>query len=634
MTAVANGVATLMATAGQASGTASVTVVQTPAKLDVASGNEQEARLGTQLPEPLVVRVLEQTGGVIPGVVVTFGPADERSGSADPTEVTTGANGTASTSWTLGDARRQAMVATAGELTVRLEATATADPPIPDYAIAGELEASRFDPLDTETLEISAHIANLGDGRSTGPFTVGLTVDGVHTGVVQADPIEPDDTATVTITAGPFEAGERSIGVVIDPELEFEEWDEENNQGEASVVVRQQQVIALDDSVTLGGAAGSVHLFRVEVEEQLNQTLTVRLDGPGGDGDIFVDFNVHRPSSIVAERTRRRCYSWNLGTGEICQFYPVREGTYYILVHAFSAFGDATLRVTTAEPPAEPFDLEVVMVDQGTASQNAVITHVAQRYESMIGLGEFDGTLTLPADACAPGMPALTSQAIDDVSIYVMIGELDGVGNAVAMSGTCVLRTGDNGNWIGMPALGTIVLDEADIGQLESDGVLEAVVTREMARALGFGLDTWTRHGFLQNPSLPEEPDADTRMNAALVVAAFNAAGGQGYMGAKVPLESGAIPGISDVHWRESVFGDEIMTPYLTGDSHPLSRITLEALYEVGYELDVMMADPFTLPGAGGVMASRRLKRYPGIGLAAYRGPIPVELVKGVVKKE
>ena len=101
VTAVANGMATLTATAGQASATASVTVVQTPAKLDIASGNEQEARLGTQLPEPLVVRVLEQTGGVIPGVVVTFGPADERSGSADPAEVTTGANGTASTSWTL-----------------------------------------------------------------------------------------------------------------------------------------------------------------------------------------------------------------------------------------------------------------------------------------------------------------------------------------------------------------------------------------------------------------------------------------------------------------------------------------------------------------------------------------------------
>ena len=149
-----------------------------------------------------------------------------------------------------------------------------------------------------------------------------------------------------------------------------------------------------------------------------------------------------------------------------------------------------------------------------------------------------------------------------------------------------------------MPLLGAIVLDEADIATLEADGVLEAVVTREMARALGFSRTAWNAHGFLQNPSLPEEPDADTHMNAPLVVAAFNAAGGEGYAGAKVPLENGAMEGISDAYWRASVFGNEVMTPYVTGDSQPLSRITLEALYEVGYELDVTMADPFTLAGA------------------------------------
>lgn len=231
-------------------------------------------------------------------------------------------------------------------------------------------------------------------------------------------------------------------------------------------------------------------------------------------------------------------------------------------------------------------------------------------------------------------MPELVAQGIDDISIYVMIGPLDGEGNAVAMSGACVPRGGANG-WVGMPALGTIVLDEADIAQLESDGVFEAVVTREMARAMGFDPGIWSLHGFLRNPSLPESPDADTHMNAPLVVAAFDAAGGEGYSGAKAPLESGAMPGISDVHWRESVFGDEVMTPYVTGDSQPLSRITLEALYEVGYELDVMMADPFTLAVARSA-GPRGPKRYYGIDLAAYRGPGPVATMttraKGVVK--
>ena len=136
VTAVANGMGALTATSGQASDTASVTVVQTPTRLDVVSGNDQEALLGTALAEPLVVRVTEQTGGVIPGVTVTFAPADEGSGSASPSEVTTGPDGTVSTIWTLGQSRRQRMVVTVGELTTSFRAAATADPPMPDYSSA------------------------------------------------------------------------------------------------------------------------------------------------------------------------------------------------------------------------------------------------------------------------------------------------------------------------------------------------------------------------------------------------------------------------------------------------------------------------------------------------------------------
>ena len=454
--------------------------------------------------------------------------------------------------------------------------------------IVGELEASRFDPLDSETVEISAHITNLGDGPSTGPFTVGFTVDGMQLGAVQVDPIEPDGMGTATITAGPLEAGEHLIGVGIDPDEAFEEWDEANNEGEASLTVLRDQVIGLDDSVTVAGPTGSLLSFRVVVEEQLNQPLTVDLSGPNGDGDLYVDFNVVRPSSLFPARFQRRCYSWNVGTDEVCQFYPVREGTYYITVHAYSSFDDATLKVTTGVGPAEDFALELVMVDEGTASQNGIITQVAERYESMIGLGSYDLSLSGAAEVCAPGMPELANEPVDDIKVYVMIGPLDGAGNAVAMSGACYVRPGANG-WAGMPALGAIVLDEADVAQLESDGVLEAVVTREMARALGFGPFAWNAHGFLQNPSLPEElpeePDADTHMNAPLVVPPSTPQVARVTQAPKVPLENGAMEGISDVHWRESVFGNEVMTPYVTGDSQPLSRITLEALYEVGYEL-------------------------------------------------
>ena len=632
VTAVANGMGTLTANSGQASGTASVTVVQTPASLDVVSGNDQEALLGTALAKPLVVRVAEQTGGVIPGVAVTFSPEDEGSGSASPSEVTTGADGTASTIWTLGEARRQRMEVMADELLTSFRASATADPPMPDYALVGELEPSRVDPLDTETVEISADITNLGDGPSTGPFAVRFTAGARELETVRVDPIEPDGTGTVTITAGPFAVGSHLLGMLIDPDEEFEEWDETNNEGVTSIDVVQQQVIALGDTLVLAGAANSQQLFRVEVAEQVNQAFTVLLNGPNGDGDIFVDYHT-RPTTPF----EHRCFSFNAGTREDCELYPVRAGTYHIMVDASATFSDAVLEVKAAEP-ADPFDLELTLVNEGTASQNGIITQVADRYEAMIGVGSFAWTLPVTsADWCAPGMPALSNHRVDDFGLWVIIGPLDGAGNAVAMSGTCVERDANLLGWVGAPAAGAVVLDEADIGQLESDGVLEAVVTREIARALGFNRRMWDHHDLFRNPSLPQRPDADTHLNAPLVVAAFNAAGGAGYEGAKAPLQNGAMLGISDAYWRASVFGDEVMTPYVTGDSQPLSRITLEALYAIRLEIDVAMADPFTLPGAGGAAMARRRGpgRYYGLDLAVYRGPeVSIDAARGPVKRK
>lgn len=635
VTAVANGTGTLTATAGSAMGTASVTVIQTPARMDIVSGNDQAALRGTALAEPLVVRVAEQTGGVVPGVTVTFAAGDSTSGSASPSEAVTDADGLATTTWTLGGARRQRMVVTAGELTNAFRAAATADPPIPDYTIVGDVETSRFDPLVTETVDIIAHVTNLGDGPSTGPFSVRLSVGGMEGGTVQAEPIQPGDTGTVTITAGPFEAGEHLVMIAIDPDGEFEEWDDTNNEGSTFVTaVPEPQVIPFGESMSLEMGGGSIQLFRIDVAEQVNEAFTVTLNGPDGDGDIFVDYGT-RGGSTLGNRTANRCYSWNSGTNEQCQFYPVRAGSYHLVVHAFSSFtGELSV---TAAAPADPFALELVLVDDGgSPSQNSIITQVAERYESMIGLGNFDETITLAADQCAPGMPELSGHALDDFGVWVIVGALDGAGNAVAMSGTCLYRGAING-WVrDRPVVGAVVLDEADIGQLESDGVLEAVVTREMARALGFNPGMQSIHGFFQSPSLPEDPDADTHMNAPLVVAAFNAAGGEGYSGAKVPLESGAMEGTSDTYWRASVFGDEVMTPYVTGDSQPLSRITLEALYEVHIGIDVTMADPFTLPASGAAAMARRrgVGKYYSIDLAAYNGGMSKVIVEDVPTKK
>jgi hypothetical protein len=72
-----------------------------PATLTIVSGNNQTAVAGTTLPLPLVVRVTDQNGNVVPGVVVTFSVTGGN-GSLSAASATTDANGQAPVTWTLG----------------------------------------------------------------------------------------------------------------------------------------------------------------------------------------------------------------------------------------------------------------------------------------------------------------------------------------------------------------------------------------------------------------------------------------------------------------------------------------------------------------------------------------------------
>ena len=82
----------------------------------------------------------------------------------------------------------------------------------------------------------------------------------------------------------------------------------------------------------------------------------------------------------------------------------------------------------------------------------------------------------------------------------------------------------------------------------------------------------------------------DPHFNGPRAIAAFDDAGGRDYTGAKVPVEK------SGGHWRSPVLGGELMSS--TGGSRTLSAITIQALADLGYVVDVTQADPYTLPSA------------------------------------
>ena len=601
VTAVGNGSATLTASTADISATAQVTVRQRASAVGIVSGNNQEALRNEPLPEPLVVQVEDRGGFGVSGLPVVFRPSAE-SGSASPDSVVTDDQGQASTTWTLGSkfgAQSLTIWAPGGVQNIAA-ARATSDNPLPDLSVE-RFDVSREEPSTLEMIEVGALIGNNGDGQSPDSFAVSLLLDGAPLETVQVAQLQPEDTAHVSFAAaGPFDRGTRRLAVVIDPDETIDEWERANNTGEKQLTVLNQEVIALGQAVTVSSSTvDEVLLFRIDITEASDEALNVELSGGSGDADMFVHYD-SRPD----HHYKYECLSGNAASDELCQMVPTRMGTYHVAVHAFTEFGPSTLTVTVGGKPVEPFDIELVFLDGGTAAQDQVMRDAAKRWESVIVRGADDLTYqeAVPAGACGPGSPAIAAgEVIDDIRIYITIDSIDGAGGILGRAAPCSQRLirFEASDTIYQEALrGFIELDEDDVNRLEAQGALVNTVTHEYAHVLGFGT-LWGDHDLLRNPSRSGNSNADTHFVGPLARSAFDASGGRSYRGAKVPVESGGRQGSSDSHWRESVLEAELMTPFLTIGREPLSRITIESMADLGYGVNLSAAESYRVTGSG-----------------------------------
>ncbi len=128
VTAQGVGTATMTASAGSASGSATVNVQQVVAQVSTEGGDSQTGYLEEALPESVVVRVVDSGGNPIPGVNVSF-TVQSGGGSVQASSVTTGSDGTAATSWILGPTEgTQTLRASAGGVSTSFSATGEVRP--------------------------------------------------------------------------------------------------------------------------------------------------------------------------------------------------------------------------------------------------------------------------------------------------------------------------------------------------------------------------------------------------------------------------------------------------------------------------------------------------------------------------
>ena len=224
---------------------------------------------------------------------------------------------------------------------------------------------------------------------------------------------------------------------------------------------------------------------------------------------------------------------------------------------------------TTTRPPANSgFDIKINYLDDGLSQrQKNLFQTVARRWEGII-IGDL------------PDVSFGKDRVIDDIEIDVRTPFIDGVGRTLGQAGPRGLRSGSS-----LPYSGVIEFDQADLNAAESNGTLDELITHEVGHVLGFG-SLWPTKGLIQGAG-----GNNPRYIGSQALQAFNDI--FDLNASSIPLENRGGIGSRDFHWRESVFQTELMSSLLGQGASPLSRISIGAIADLGYQVNFNAADVY-----------------------------------------
>lgn len=327
----------------------------------------------------------------------------------------------------------------------------------------------------------------------------------------------------------------------------------------------------------------SFSAFATKATAPATVTLGWRLQNPGG-GTLTCEITSDDPGfgtltvSPCRAQESRNVVADTVGTA--------RTISYTLLVkNELGMTETRSASFTVAPGSGEPFDITLSGLDDLDPGVAAAVSSAAARWEQVIVAGLPD-TSSYPSWCDDPDgytMPA----SIDDLLVHVQVVPLDGTDGALAVAGPdCILLEGERA------LTGVVSIDSADVAGMLADGTLVDVLIHEMGHVLGLGTlwdtgDWGTRHLISGSGS------GDPRLTGPAASAEWQRLGGSG----DTPLENSGGSGTTEAHWRESIFGNEVMTGWIDPDA-PLSRVSVAALADLGFNVDLDAADDYTLPGA------------------------------------
>lgn len=248
----------------------------------------------------------------------------------------------------------------------------------------------------------------------------------------------------------------------------------------------------------------------------------------------------------------------------------------------------------TTDPPDEPtpetqfnIDLRFENQDELDPIVEEAFEGARERWEQVIVGDVMDVDVQFPYSCDGFEVPNF----IDDLIIFVTTDPIDGREGILGSAGPCLIR----GEGTPLPMAGRMIFDSADLMSFAEAGRLEEIVLHEMGHVLGVG-SLWEGLELLADPAFDNSGSSDTAFEGERAIAQFDAAGGNAYEGSKVPVENTGGDGVANGHWRESVLGNELMTPFMSNLEGQLSAITIASLEDIGYAVSYDQADDYSWP--------------------------------------
>ena len=329
---------------------------------------------------------------------------------------------------------------------------------------------------------------------------------------------------------------------------------------------------------------GTWYPFQVQSNLPDLDQLRIVINPTGLTADPVLTITHRRSTTNYCQWETMANNSLTLPQGGRFHLAACRPGTAAVVIQTYSGVPLDTMRFEVKAPSGiggnqqteSDFNIELVFLRMPgdpilSLEQKKVYRNAADRWEEVItgDVQDIDFTYD-PTNDWSPLLEASYSvdDKVDDLRVFIRVMDLEEDTAGLAWR-----------PWVRSVGKLPIIAEMAVAPDYKDDFSL---IMHEMGHCLGFDLSSWDQLG-LRNKR-------DNTFKGSITRSIFLALSAGAYPGGYVPIDDGG-----GAHWKDSVLGDELMIygwvwPYKT----PLSIITAAAMLDLGYQVNLQAADPYT----------------------------------------